>query len=712
LSDMSTITSVSRRGFLTVTGGVMLGFMLPARRADAQTPLIGNIPRAQTPAHKPNAYIHIGTDDSITFWIPRSEMGQGSTTACCQMLAEELECDWTKVRMEFAPVDPSLYGHQTTVGSQAIRSTWDPLRKAGAEAREMLVQAAAQKWGVDRSQCRAENGFVINTATNARLNYGSIAEVAASLPVPENAALKDPAQYRILGKSVKRLDTRDKVAGKTLFGMDFRAPGMVYATLQRCPVLGGKVATFDGAKAKAVPGVKDVFLTPRGVAVIADSTWAAMQGKKALSVTYDEGEGANVSSATIRASFVKKISEPGAAGRKEGDVQAGLAKAAKKIDAVYEAPFLAHAPMEPLNCSAHVRPDGVDLWAPTQSPTSCRAVVAQELGIAPEKVNVHTLFMGGGFGRRGEGELDWVLEVTQIAKHVGVPVKLIWTREDDMQHDYYRPATYVELSGGVDAQGWPSAFQAKVTCQAFGPLRDGVDGMAVNGLSNIAYEIPDMLVDYRKSDTIVPVAYWRAPGTSQNNFIAECFFDELCALGGKDPLEARRHLLGKTPRLLNVVNLAADKAGWSTKPPVGHFRGIACAINVGSFIAAVAEISLVKGMVKVHRVVCAVDVGQVINPAILTQQMEGGIVFGLSAATKGEITLDRGRVQQANFHNYAVARMDESPLIETIIVPSTERPTGAGEVSNPIVIPAVVNAIFAATGRRIRKLPLHVSNLA
>ena len=709
---MSTITTVSRRGFLNAAGGVMLGFALPARRADAQTALIGNIPRAQTPAHKPNAYIHIGTDDSITFWIPRSEMGQGSTTACCQMLSEELECDWTKVRMEFAPVDPSLYGHQTTVGSQAIRSTWDPLRKAGAEAREMLVQAAAQKWGVDKSECRAENGFVINTASNARVNYGSIAEVAAKLPVPENAALKDPTQYKILGKPVKRLDTRDKVLGKTVFGMDTRVPGMVFATLQRCPVLGGKVATFDGTKAKAVPGVKDVFLTSRGVAVIADSTWAAMQGKKALVVTYDEGEGASVSSATIRASFVKRASDPGAPARKEGDIQAGLAKAAKKIDAVYEVPFLAHAAMEPLNCTAHVRPDGVDVWAPTQSPTSTRAVVAQELGIGPEKVNVHTTFMGGGFGRRGEGELDWVLEVAQIAKQVGVPVKLVWTREDDMQHDYYRPASYVEFSGGVDAQGWPSAYQAKIACPAFGPLRDGVDGTAVGGLSNLPYEIPDMLVDYRPANTIVPVAYWRAPGTSQNNYFAECFFDELCALGGKNPLEARRHLLGKTPRLLNVLNLAAEKSGWSAKPTPGHFRGVACAINVGAFVAAVAEISLLKGLVKVHRVVCAVDVGQVINPVILTQQMEGGIVFGLAAGTKGEITLDRGRVQQANFNNYPITRIDETPAIETIIVPSAERPSGAGEVSNPIIIPAVVNAIFAATGKRIRKLPLHSANLA
>jgi isoquinoline 1-oxidoreductase subunit beta len=658
------------------------------------------------------SYIHIGTDDSVTFWIPKSEMGQGPTTACSQMLAEELECDWAKVRVQVAPVDPSSFGHQTTVGSQAIRSTWDPLRRAGAEGREMLINAAAQQWGVDRAQCRAENSFVINTATNARLSYGSLAEAAAKLPVPANVTLKDAKQYRIIGKPVKRLDTHDKVNGRAQFGIDARIPGMVYAVIERCPVFGGKVASFDATKAKAVPGVKDVVQISRGVAVVADNTWAAMQGRRVLSVQWDEGAGASVSSASIRQMFAQKAKEQGAVARKEGDAQAGLAKVTKKVEAVYEVPFLSHAPMEPMNCTVHVRADGAEVWAPTQSPTTSRAVVAQTLGIPPEKVNLHTLFMGGGFGRRGEGELDFVAEAAEVAKAVGVPVKVQWSREDDMQHDYYRPASYVEMAGGVDAAGWPSVFMAKVACPSFGPVRDGVDGTAVGGLSNLLYDIPDMLVDYRIANTIVPVSYWRGPGANQNTYFAECFLDELCAAGGKDPVEVRRRLLAKQPRLLNVLNIAAEKAGWGAKLPTGRFRGVAVGNNSGSFNAQIAEVSVTKGRVRVHRVVCAFDCGQIINPGILTQQIEGGIIFGLAATMKGEITLDRGRIQQGNFNNYDVLRIDESPVMEVHLVPSTERPTGAGEATNPTIGPAVVNAIFAATGKRIRKLPVRTANLA
>jgi isoquinoline 1-oxidoreductase beta subunit len=628
------------------------------------------------------------------------------------MLAEELECDWSKVRVQVAPVDPSSFGHQTTVGSQAIRSTWDPLRKAGAEAREMLISAAAQQWGVDKSQCRAENGFVINTATNARLSYGSLADAASKLPVPANVTLKDPKQFRVIGKPVKRLDTREKVNGRAQFGLDARVPGMVYAVIERCPVFGGKVASFDATRAKAVPGVKNVVQISRGVAVVADSTWAAMQGRRVLTVQWNEGAGASVSSATIRQGFVQRAAEKGAVARKEGDAQAGLAKAAKKIDAVYEVPFLSHAPMEPMNCTIDVRADSAEVWAPTQSPTTSRAVVSQTLGIPLEKVNLHTLFMGGGFGRRGEGELDFVAEAAELGKALGVPVKVTWSREDDMQHDYYRPASYVEMAGGVDAAGWPAAWNVKVACPSFGPLRDGVDGTAVGGLSNLLYDIPDFLVDYRVADTIVPVSYWRGPGANQNTYFAECFFDELCAAGGKDPVEARRRLLAKQPRMLNVLNIAAEKAGWGTRLPAGRFRGVAVGNNSGSFNAQIAEVSVTRGKVRVHRVVCAFDCGQIINPAILTQQIEGGIIFGLAAAMKGEITLDRGRVQQGNFNTYDVLRIDESPVMEVHLVPSAERPTGAGEATNPTIAPAVVNAIFAATGKRIRKLPIRTANLA
>ncbi len=711
--NASLISNVSRRGFLGAAGGLILGFVLPSKSAAQQVGIPPPTLFAPPPPGKPMSYIHIAPDDSITFWITKSEMGQGPTTACSQMLAEELECDWSKVKAETAPVDPSSFGHQTTVGSQAVRTTWVPLRTAGAQAREMLIQAAAQRWSVSPSQCRAENGFVINTSTNAKLSYGNLAEDAGKLPVPANVKLKEAKDYKIIGKPVKRLDTRAKVTGQAQFGLDVRPEGLLYAVIEQCPVFGGKVASFDASKTKAVPGVKDVVQTSRGVAVVADSTWAAMQGRKVLTVRWDEGAGANVSSASIREMFVQRTKEPGGVARKEGDIAAGLAKAAKKLDAVYEVPYLAHAAMEPMNCTIHAKGDSAEAWVPTQSPTTGRAVVAQALGLAPDKVTFHTTFIGGGFGRRGEGELDFVLDAAEVAKQMKVPVKCTWSREDDTQHDYYRPASYIELSGGVDANGWPSALQAKICCPSFGGIRDGVDFTGVGGIANVAYEMPDILVDWREGKTIVPVSYWRAPGNNQNVYFLECFFDELCELGGKDPLEARRHLLSKNPRnarALNVLNIAAEKAGYGKLLPAGHFHGIA--LHPGAINAQIAEVSIAKGKVKVHKVVCAFDCGQVINPAILRQQAEGAIVFGLAAATKGEITLEKGRVVQGNFNTYDVTRMDESPAIEVYIVPSTESPSGAGESCNPTILPAVVNGIYAATKKRIRKLPLRLTNLA
>jgi isoquinoline 1-oxidoreductase beta subunit len=710
---MNPTKNCSRRNFLRgAAGGLVLGFILPERTKLAAQAPPANI-FAPPPAGKPMAYIRIGTDESVTCLIPKAEMGQGTGTACSQLLAEELECDWSRVRMEHAPVDPSLYGHQTTVGSMAIRTSWVPLRMAGAQAREMLIAAAALRWGVNASQCRAENGVVINTANSSRLSYGSLAAAAAKLPVPANATLKDPKQFRIVGKPMKRLDTRDKVTGRTKYGLDTRLPGMVYAVVERCPVFGGKVASFDATKAKAVPGVKDVIRISTGVAVVADSTWAAMQGRKALQVQWDEGAGASTSTASISKMLADRAKEPGIPARKEGDAQAGLAKAAKKIDAVYEVPFLSHAPMEPMNCTAHVQADGADMWVPTQSPTSSRALAAQTLGLPPEKINFHWTLMGGGFGRRGEGELDFVPEAAELGKALmGTPVKITWTREDDMRHDFYRPVSRVEFTGGLDAAGWPVALNARIACPSFfGGGPGGVDQVAVTGLSDLQYDIPDFLVDWRVANTIVPVSFLRGPGAIQNTFFAECFLDELCALGGKDPVEVRRRLLAKSPRLLAVLELAAAKAGWGKPLPPGRFQGVALGNNVGAFNAQIAEISITKGKVRIHRVVCAFDCGQVINPLTLTQQIEGGIVFGLAAALKGEITLDRGRVQQGNFNNYDVLRIDEMPVIETYIMPSVGNPSGAGEATVPPIAPAVVNAIFAATGKRIRKLPIRAAEL-
>ncbi len=707
------IINVSRRAFFqTITGGagLALGFVFASRTKLAAQQFGGGVGFAPPPANKPSAYIHIAPNDTVTFLISKSELGQGTVTSLSQLLADELDCDWQKVRTEFAPVDPASYGPlQGVVGSMSIRTLWIPLRKTGATARAMLIQAAAQKWGIDPSQCQTQNGFVFSSATNARLSYGNLVQDASILPVPANVPLKDPQQFKLIGTSVKRLDTRDKVTGRAQFGIDARLPDMVYAVIERCPVFGGKVISFDGSKAKAVPGVKDVVQVPSGVAVIADSTWAAMQGRRVLEIKWDEGPGAVVTSATISKLFADRVQQPGVTARKEGDAAAALAAAPKKIEAVYEAPFLSHAPMEPMNCTAHVRPDSCEIWASTQMQTPSRDAAAQVAGLRPDQVKVKTLYAGGGFGRRAR--VDYVAETVEIAKITGVPVKLTWSREDDMQHDWYRPAAYVKFRAALDPDGWPTAFAANIACQPFPTAENGLSRTAVQGFDDLRYSIPNLQFDYHLVNTHVPVSYWRSVGHSQNGFFIESFIDEMAAASGKDPVEFRRRLLARTPRLLGVLNLAADKAGWGKPLPTGRFQGVAAINNIGSFNAQVAEVSLDRGQLKVHRIVCAIDCGHVVNPAIVQQQIEGAIVFGLAAALKGAITIDRGRVQQANFDKYDVVRLDEMPQIEVHIVPSTEAPGGIGEAGTPGIAPAIANAVFAATGRRVRKLPIHSADL-
>jgi isoquinoline 1-oxidoreductase beta subunit len=689
---------VDRRSFLASTGGLLLGFCLPERgRADT--------------ASKLNGFVHIAPDDSITFFIHKAEMGQGTVTSLSMLLAEELECDWKKIRTEFPGVDPASYGPmQGVFGSASIRTSWQPLRKAGAAAREMLIAAAAQKWGIDRSQCRAESGFVINAASNARLSYGSLADAASKLPAPSNVTLKDPAQFRVIGTSAKRLDTPDKVNGKAEFGIDVRVPGMVYAVVARCPVFGGRVASFDSAKAKAVPGVKQVVQISNGVAVVADNTWSAMEGRRALLVQWDEGPNAHTTTASLRKMFADLCESPGAVARKQGDAEAALAGSSRKIEAVYEAPYLAHAPMEPLNCTAHVRPNGCDVWASTQFQSAARDTAVKITGLAPDQVQIHTLFMGGGFGRRGGS--DYVGEAVEVAKAIGVPVKVTWSREDDLQHDTYRPASYTRFAAGLDSDGWPVAFTARIACPSFGFMRNGVDSTGVEGIADLAYGVPNIQVEYHAPNAGIPVNYWRSVGYSQNTFFAESFIDELAAASKKDPVEFRRHLLTKSPRLQGVLDLAAEKAGWGKPLADGRFRGVAVANNIGSFNAQVAEISLDQGTLRVHRVVCAVDCGYVVNPAIVEQQIQSGIVFGLTAALKGDITIDRGRVTQGNFDKYTMLRMREMPVVEVHIVRSANSPGGIGEASTPGIAPAVANAIFAATGKRVRSLPIRLDRLA
>jgi isoquinoline 1-oxidoreductase beta subunit len=572
------------------------------------------------------------------------------------------------------------------------------------------VQAAAKQWGVDKSQCRAENGAVINTANNARLSFGSLAEAASKLPVPANVTLKDPSKFKLIGTSPARLDTPAKVTGQAEFGIDVRLPGMLYAVIQRCPVFGGKVASFDASKAQAVPGVNRVVEISSGVAVVADNTWSAMEGRKALEIKWNEGALANTSSATIRKTFMDMAANPGAVARKDGDADAALGGAAKKVEAVYEAPYLAHAPMEPLGATADVRADGCDVYVSTQIQTAAHETAKQITGLPGDKVRIHTKFMGGGFGRRGGA--DFIADAVEISKAIGAPVKLTWSREDDVQHDLYRPASYTKFAGGLDAGGWPVAWSARVACPPFGGMRNGVSRTAVEGIEDIHYEIPNILVDYHAPDVGIPVSYWRSVGYSQNTFFTESFVDELAAAGGKDPVELRRKLLAKSPRMLGVLNLAAEKAGWGQALPAGRARGVAVVNNIGSFNAIVAEASVEGGKLKVHRVVCALDCGHVVHPKIIEQQIQSGIVYGLTAMLKGEITIDRGRVQQQNFHNYDMLRIDEMPAVEVHVVKSTEAPGGTGEASTPTIGPAVANAIFAATGKRLRTLPIRPQDLA
>jgi isoquinoline 1-oxidoreductase beta subunit len=659
-----------------------------------------------TTPYKLNAWVHVGSDDLVTLYIHKAEMGQGTVTSLSMLLAEELECDWKKIRTDFPGVNREYGPNQGVVGSQSIRTSWESLRRAGATAREMLVEAAAQKWGVQKSDCRAESGGVINSATNARLSYGSLADAASKVTPPSNITLKDASQFRLIGKATKRLDTPPKVDGSAVFGIDVKLPGMLFAVAVRCPVFGGKVASFDASKAKAVPGVKDVVPISTGIAVVADNTWSAMEGRRALSIKWEEGSVSAHSTPEITQTFADQCKQPGAVQKKTGDADAALATASKKIEAVYEVPYLAHAPMEPLNATAWVRPDSCEVWASTQGQTAARNEAMKVTGLPAEKVQVYTKYMGGGFGRRARS--DYIGEAVEVSKAVGAPVKLTWSREDDLQHDWYRPASYCKFTGAVDADGWPSAWHTRIACTPFG----GGSRTSVEGVADVLYAIPNFQVEHHAVDPGIPVSYWRSVGYSQNVFFAESFLDELAAAGGKDPLELRRRLLAGSPPALAVLELAAEKAGWGKPLPAGRGRGISIANNIGSLTAQVAEASIEKGKVRVHRVVCAVDCGQAVNPWGIEQQIQSGIVFGLSAALKGEITIDRGRVKQENFHQYDAIRIEESPKVEVYIVPSHNAPGGIGEASTPGIAPAVANAIFAATGKRVRRLPMRPEDLA
>jgi len=707
---------MQRRAFLQVAGtvgaGLVIGFRLPDRD--------GVVPFA------PNAWLRVDTNGTVTFTIDKSEMGEGNHTALAMILAEELDADWSKVKVGAVPDNPAGWSRRmSTGGSTSVRTSWDILRKAGATARAMLVAAAAQTWGAEPAACSTANGVVSHTGTSHRLTYGELAQKAASIPIPENPPLKDPKDFRLLGHRTHRLDTPSKVNGTAQFGIDVRVPGMLIASVERSPVFGGKVKSFDAARAKAMPGVRHVVElestpwtgtggawgvgTESGIAVVADTYWQAVEGRRALQITWDEG--ANATLGDIPGKLASLASQAGVSARRDGDATAALAGATKKIDAVYTVPFLHHATMEPMNCTAHVRADGTcDVWGPTQNQTRAQEVAAEAAGMPKEKVRIHTTLLGGGFGRRLES--DFVAEAVRLSKAANAPVKVIWSREDDTKHGFYRPATYNRLAAGLDAQNKPVAWTHHIVAPPillkFGPLQNGIDRTLIDGAANVPYAFPNVFVDQVAADLpAIPLGFWRSVGASQNAFVVESFMDELAVAAGRDPYEFRRELLQAKPRHLRTLELAATKAGWGTPLPAGHARGIAIAEWEPTTCAEVAEVSVAAdGTVRVHRVVCAVDCGPVVNPDTLEAQLQGGVAFGLSAALYGEITIENGRVQQGNFTDYPVLRIPEMPVVEVYTVPSTDTLGGIGEPSVPPTAPALCNAIFAAMGKRIRSLPI------
>ncbi len=683
----------TRRDFLktgaAAGASLFIGFHLPGR-ARGNADALGMAP------FKPNAWLEVLPTGTINIWTGRSEMGQGVMTAMPMIVAEELEADWASVRVIQADADPA-YGNQMTVGSRSVQSGWGPLRQAGAAAREMLISAAALTWGVPRNECTAVVGTVRH-ASGRQLSYGELADRAATLPVPQNPPLKPSSAFRIIGTAVPRVDTRDKVTGRAKFGLDTRVPGMVFAAVARCPVFGGRVRRYDAAAALQVAGVTRVEPISSGVAVIADNTWAAFQGKRALEVEWDEGATARQSDSGIWRAFAAAAERAGDVVRSDGDVNSALARASRTTEAVYHAPYLAHACMEPMNCTAHVTRDRCEIWAPTQNPQGIQREAARITRLPTEAVTVHVTFLGGGFGRRG-GPTDYGTEAIELAHTLGVPVQVVWTREDDIQNGVYRPATYNVMRGALDRSGRPVAWSHKLV----GP--SGASFMITRGADELIYAIPHFRLERVTEDPGIPIAPWRGVGPSQNGFIVESFVDELAHAAGKDPYAFRRELVAGHPRLVGVLDTAARAAGWGT-PLAGRHRGIALWQFGDTYVAEVAEVSVTGGQVRVHRVVAAVDCGIVINPDGVVAQTEGNIVYGLTAALYGEITVDRGRVTQSNFHDYRMLRLHEMPDVEVHLVRSDAPPGGVGEAALPAIAPAVCNALFAATGKRIRKLPI------
>jgi len=709
---------LSRRRLLQVGaaagGGLMLSLSLPfpSHRAEA----------AVADEFAPNAFIRIGSDGRIILIMPYVEMGQGTYTSIPMLIAEELDVNLKQVQLEHAPPNEKLYanpllGVQATGGSDALRGAWKPLREAGATARIMLVAAAAKRWDVDPKSCRAQDGEVAHVPTGRRLKYGELAAEAAKMPVPAGVTLKAPEDFKLIGTPAKRLDAPAKVNGTAVFGIDVHPPGVKVATLVQSPVFGGRVKNLDDTAAKAVKGVRQIVRLDDAISVVADHMGAAKKGLAALNIEWDDGPHAKLTTADVARELEQATLGSGAVAQNIGDADKALASVTTKIEAIYQAPFLAHATMEPMNCTVHFRKDACEIWIGSQAVARVQAMAAKAAGLPPEKVIVHNHLIGGGFGRRLEA--DGAVRAVEIAKHVDGPVKVVWTREEDIQHDMYRPYWFDRLSAGLDEQGrpvvWKNRFAGSSVIARWLPpgFKDGLDPDSTEGAIDLVYDLPNFRVEYvRLEPPGIPTAFWRSVGPSHNVFVTESFIDEMAAAAKQDAVAYRRALLDKSPRAKAVLDLAAEKAGWGLALPKGSGRGVSLQFVFGSYLAQVAEVEVSKeGTVRVRRVVCAVDCGTVVNPDTVQAQIQSGIIFGATAALYGEITLKNGRVEQTNFDTYQMLRMNQAPAIEVHIVKSAEPPGGLGESGTSAIVPAIANAIFAATGKRLRKMPVDASVL-
>jgi isoquinoline 1-oxidoreductase beta subunit len=711
-----------RRAFLkasaAASGGLVIGFYLPGahKLAHAQD-------AAAKPATPPNAFLKIAKDGSVTIQVKHLEFGQGVMTSLPMLVAEELGCDWSKVRAELAPAAPvyahTSFGMQMTGGSSSVVNSWEQMRTVGAMARTMLISAAAAKWKIDASKCRAENGFVLGPG-GKKVSFGEVADAAAQLPTPAKVDLKPAKDFKIIGKPTRRIDALPKTNGTAKFGLDLTAkqiPNLHTAVVKHAPVFGARVRSFNADKVQGIPGVTHIVQTANGVAVVGKSFWAAKKGRDALVVEWNADAGVKVSTADLQKSYREMAKTTGMVAR-PGNVDA-LAGAAKTITAEYEFPYLAHAPMEPLNCTVKIEGDSCEIWAGTQFQTVDQGAAARVAGLKPEQVKVNTMLAGGGFGRRANPTSDYIVEAVEIAKQAKVPVKTVWTREDDIKGGYYRPMYVHRVTAGLDAAGKIAAWDHVIVGQSIVAgtpfeafiVKNGIDATSVEGVADTPYDIPNMRASLHSPKTGVPVLWWRSVGHTHTAFAMECMMDDLAKAAGKDPVEFRRQYLGKDARVLKVLNTAAEKAGWGSALPAGRARGIAVHESFGTVCAHVAEVSIENGAIKVHRVVSAIDVGLAVNPLTITAQVESATAYGLSAALYGKVTLKDGEVEQSNFHDYPVLRLDSMPKMEVHILQGGTAPTGVGEPGTPPIAPAISNALFALTGKRLRTLPFNVDEL-